>query len=82
MKLWLDELREPEVSWVWSRTAQGAIRMLSGGCVERISFAPDQYPLIRPVVDWMIENLHDADRSMHAEDAGLKRHFPFPKRFS
>lgn len=74
MKVWLDAHREPEVDWVWSRTVQGAIIMLRGGCVERISFAPDQRrDLINPVVDWMIEHGSAARRSVHRPDGGVRR---------
>ena len=71
MKLWLDAKREPEVDWVWSRTAQGAITMLRGGCVEKISFAPDQSKMINEVLDWMIENESRAARSIHPLKGGV-----------
>lgn len=73
MKLWLDTKREPDVSWVWSRTAHGAITMLKGGCVEMISFAPDQHKMVNEVVDWMIENDSPARRSVHGKRAGVRK---------
>lgn len=73
MKLWLDAHRQPEVDWVWARTARCAIVMLRGGCVERISFAPDQRELVSPVVDWMINNeVHPGSREVHARDGGAR----------
>lgn len=74
MRMWLDAEREPEVCWVWARTAHCAIVMLRGGCVDTISFAPDQRDLVAPVVDWMIENeVHPDRRVVHARDAGVRR---------
>lgn len=72
MKLWLDAKREPDVDWVWSKTAHGAIVMLRGGCVEKISFAPDQREMINEVLDWMIENESRADRTIHPRNGGVK----------
>ena len=72
MKLFLDAKRQPDVDWVWSRTAHGAITMLKGGCVEKISFAPDQPNLVEPVLDWMIENDSPADRAIHKVTAKPK----------
>lgn len=73
MRLWLDAHREPDVRWVWSKTVGGAITMLAGGCVEKISFAPDQRDLVAPVVDWMIENEVHPARTVHTHTAGVKR---------
>lgn len=73
MKLWVDGKREPEVDWVWARTAHCAIVMLRGGNVERISFSPDQRKLVGEVVDWMIENnVHPAKREVHSRNDGVK----------
>jgi hypothetical protein len=74
MKLWLDVDRQPDVDWVWSRTAHGAITMLKGGCVEKISFAPDQPHLVDPVVDWMIREGVPARRAVHKASARAKKH--------
>jgi hypothetical protein len=73
VKLWLDAHREPDVNWVWAKTAHCAIVLLRGGCVEAISFAPDQRDLVAPVVDWMIENEVHPARAVHATTAGVKR---------
>jgi hypothetical protein len=73
VKLWLDAKREPEVSWVWAKTAHCAIAMLRGGCVERVSFAPDQHPMVEEVLEWMIENESRADRSVHRSGDGARR---------
>lgn len=72
MKLWVDADRPPDVDWVWSKTTQGAITMLKGGCVERISFAPDQPDLVEPVLDWMISNESEAKRAVHPRSARAK----------
>lgn len=72
MKLWVDAKREPEVCWVWAKTAHCAIVMLKGGCVEKISFAPDQRKLVAPVVDWMIANDVHPDRQIHKRTDGVK----------
>jgi hypothetical protein len=72
MRLWLDAHREPEVSWVWAKTARCAIALLRGGCVEKISFAPDQHPLVVEVLDWMIEHGARADRAVHKHGAGVR----------
>ena len=72
MKLWLDAKREPEVDWVWAKTAHCAIVMLRGGCVDKISFAPDQRRMINEVLDWMIEHESRADRAVHARTDGVK----------
>jgi hypothetical protein len=81
MKLWIDAHREPEVDWVWSRALPSAIAFLRGGCVERISFAPDQRDLVGPVVDWMIENeVHPQRRGVHNRKSGvIPRHRKQPK---
>lgn len=76
MKLWIDGTRQPDVDWVWSRTSAGAIAMLRGGCVEKISFAPDQPDLVEPVLDWMIGTDTDVRRTMHKPTAKAKRHRP------
>lgn len=73
MKLWLDAKREPEVDWVWAKTAHCAIVMLQGGCVEKISFAPDQRKTINQVLDWMIEHESRADRAIHLRTDGAKK---------
>lgn len=74
MKLWLDDTREPEVCWVWARTARCAITLLRGGNVEHISFAPDRRGLVSEVVDWMIENeVHPERRTVHRRDGGAKK---------
>lgn len=72
MRLWLDTHREPEVCWVWSKTAAGAITLLAGGCVDRISFAPDQHAMVAEVLDWMIENGSRSDRAVHHPTAGVR----------
>ena len=72
MRLWLDADREPEVNWVWAKTAHCAIVMLRGGCVEKVSFAPDQHPMVEEVLDWMIENESRADRAVHKHNAGVR----------
>lgn len=78
MKLWLDSRREPEVDWVWAKTAHCAVVFLRGGNVERISFAPDQRELVSEVVDWMIDHeVHPARRSVHRHDGGVK----YPRGF-
>lgn len=53
MKVWVDSHREPEVDWAWSKMPVSATRMLAGGCVEKISLAPDQPELTGPVTEWM-----------------------------
>lgn len=73
MKLWLDHQREPDVDWVWSRTVEGAITMLRGGCVEKISFAPDQKVLVAPVVEWMMENDSTARCATHSRTGGARQ---------
>lgn len=72
MKLWVDAKREPEVCWVWAKTSHCAITMLRGGCVEKISLAPDQRKLVAPVVDWMIDNDVHPDRQTHKRTEGVK----------
>jgi hypothetical protein len=72
MKVWLDARREPEVDWVWSRTVQGAITMLRGGCVDRVSFAPDQPDFVEAVVDWMIDNDVHPRRGVHTHEGGVR----------
>ena len=74
MKLFLDKKRQPDVDWVWSKTVGGAIAMLKGGCVEKISFAPDQPDLVAPVVDWMIENESTSKRAVHPTGARAKKY--------
>ena len=69
MKLWIDENRQPDVDWVWSKTSHGAITMLRGGCVEKVSFAPDQPGLVEPVLDWMIGNDSPARTAVHSSGA-------------
>lgn len=73
MKLWVDAKREPEVCWVWARTAHCAIVMLGGGCVEKISLAPDQRRLVGPVVEWMIDNDVHPDRQTHKRTDGVRK---------
>lgn len=73
MKIWLDTKRQPDVDWVWSKTPAGAITMLAGGCVEKISFAPDQPNLVGPVVDWMIEQDSPARTAVHSPTAKAKK---------
>jgi hypothetical protein len=82
MKLWLDTTREPEPNWVWAKTAHCAIVMLTGGCVERISFAPDQAAIVTPVLDWMLANNSPARRSVHKHDGGVKQSRGFLKIMS
>lgn len=73
MKLWVDAKREPDVDWVWTRTVRGAVAMLAGGNVERISFAPDQRDLVSEVVDWMIAaEIHPDRREVHPRHGGVK----------
>jgi hypothetical protein len=74
MKVWLDSRRQPDVDWVWSQTSTGAVILLRGGCVEKISFAPDQPDLVEPVVDWMIENGVTTGRATHKTTARAKKH--------
>lgn len=74
MKVWLDKKRQPDVDWVWSKTVEGALTMLRGGCVEKISFAPDQPDLVAPVVDWMIKNEYDPKRAVHSVTAKAKKY--------
>lgn len=74
MKIWLDATRQPDVDWVWSKTVGGAITMLSGGCVEKISFAPDQPDLVEPVLDWMIERESTSRRAVHPTTAKAKNY--------
>ena len=71
MKLWLDAKREPEPQWVWAKTAHCAIVMLKGGCVDKISFAPDQRAIVAPVVDWMIDNDVHPHRATHKRGDGV-----------
>lgn len=73
MKLWLDAKREPSVDWVWAKTPELAIILLKGGNVERISFAPDQRRIVRPVVKWMIANDVHPTRRTHKRTDGVKR---------
>ena len=72
MKLWLDARREPDVDWVWATTSALAVTLLAGGCVERISFAPDQRRLVTPVVDWMIAHNVHPRRGVHRRDGGVR----------
>lgn len=65
------------MDWVWTRTAGGAIAMLKGGNVERISFAPDQRKLVTDVVDWMIAHeIHPHRREIHPRNAKVKNRRP------
>ena len=41
MKVWLDDVREPEPDWVWVKTPEAAIELLETGEVEEISFDHD-----------------------------------------
>lgn len=72
MKLWLDAEREPDVDWVWARTAHCAIVLLSGGCVDRISLPPDQRPTANEVLDWMIAHESDAHPTTHGPADGVR----------
>jgi hypothetical protein len=72
VKLWLDAEREPSVDWVWARTPGLAITLLKGGCVDRISFAPDQRDTIGPVVEWMVANDVHPTRRTHGRDDGAR----------
>lgn len=72
MKLWLDAKREPDVNWVWAKTSHLAITLLKGGCVERISFAPDQRKMVNEVVNWMIANDVHPKRGIHKRTDGAK----------
>lgn len=67
MKIWVDDLREPDNSWVWCRTSDFTIALL-----EQLKYSysiPNVPPRImsldhdlgggdttRPIVLWMIEN--------------------------
>lgn len=77
----MDAKRQPDVDWVWAKTAHCAIVMLRGGCVEKISFAPDQRRVVSPVVDWMIDNDVHPDRTVHDRTAGVKPQPRLPRRF-
>jgi len=72
MKVWLDAKLEPEVQWVWAKTAHCALTLLKGGCVERISLAPDQSELTAEVTDWMIASDSPAHCTVHPVDGGVK----------
>ena len=73
MKLWLDAKREPDPDWVWCKAECSAIAMLKGGCVDHISFAPDQRKLVSAVTDWMIVNdVHPRRREVHRRNDGVK----------
>ena len=72
MKLWLDASREPEVDWVWAKTAHTAIVLLRGGCVDKISFPPDQHDTVAPVLDWMMRNASRAKTGMHKHGDGVR----------
>lgn len=72
MKLWLDAAREPDVDWVWAKTAHCAIVLLRGGCVEQISFAPDQRLMVNEVVNWMIAHDNQADPVIHKRTDGVR----------
>lgn len=76
MKLFLDEHRQPDVDWVWSRTSGGALTLLSGGCVEVISLAPDQPDLVDPVMDWVLANKSAIPWEMHSETFRAKNRRP------
>lgn len=41
MRVWLDDLREPEPGWVWVKTADQAIKLLESGRVAAISLDHD-----------------------------------------
>lgn len=73
MKLWLDAAREPEVDWVWAKTAHCAITMLTGGCVEKISLAPDQSAITTEVTDWMIAHESSARSTIHDTTGGVTK---------
>ena len=73
MKLWLDANREPEVQWVWAKTAHCAMTLLKGGCVDQISLAPDQSELTAEVTDWMIASDHPPRSTVHPVDGGVKK---------
>lgn len=72
MNLWLDDKREPDPRWVWAKTSHCAIVMLTGGNVDKISFAPDQLELVAPVVDWMLANNVHPSRAIHPRSGGVK----------
>lgn len=72
MKLWLDAKREPDVDWVWARTAHCAIVLLGGGCVDKISLAPDQRSMVNEVLDWMIAHQSDAHPTTHKTSDGVR----------
>lgn len=72
MKLWVDPKREPDVRWVWAKTAHCAITLLKGGCVDLISFAPDQNKVVNEVVDWMIANDVHPKRATHQRSDGVR----------
>lgn len=74
MRLWVDARREPEVCWVWCRTAGSAIVMLRGGCVERLSLPPDQRDLTATVRDWLIRHGSELEPETHSRSAGVRRH--------
>lgn len=64
MKLWVDSRRQPTVDWVWSQTAGGAIALLGGGCVERISLPPER-GLRSEICSWIEESGHQIEIEVH-----------------
>lgn len=59
MRLWVDDLREPDHTWTWAKTSAGAIALLETFThVTAISLDHDLggNDTARPVVMWMIEN--------------------------
>jgi len=73
MKLWLDAKRVPDYDWVWATTPACAIVLLRGGCVDKISFAPDQKKIVSPVVEWMIKNDIHPERQVHRRTEGKRK---------
>jgi hypothetical protein len=73
VKLWLDAHREPELDWVWAKTAHCALVLLGGGCVEKISLAPDQPSVTGPVTDWMINTGSPSRCTTHTTGCGVKK---------
>lgn len=72
MKLWVDAKREPEVDWVWAKLATTAITMLRGGCVEQVSFAPDQSKMVAEVKAWMLANGVNPPHGAHRRGDGVR----------
>lgn len=92
MKLWLDDVRDPEQYWaegfVWVKTAEHAIAKLSFG---NIVFASLDYDILgeqngMAVIDWMQANnvwpvdgvrVHSANREGHAAmQRVVDQHYP------